>query len=59
MKSEIENVRLHRLAIKKSVERRNIQKILGHNDIKTTLRYLYVTTRDLNKIKSPLDDMDY
>ena len=36
-----------------------IQKILGHNDIKTTLRYLHVTTRDLEKFKSPLDDMAF
>ena len=43
----------------KGVDITYIQKILGHNDIKTTLRYLHVTTRDLNKIKSPLDDMDF
>lgn len=32
-----------------------IQHLLGHNDIKTTLRYLHVTNRDLSKIESPLD----
>jgi len=32
-----------------------IQKLLGHNDIKTTLRYLHVTNKDLEKIESPLD----
>ena len=32
-----------------------IQNLLGHNDIKTTLRYLHVTNRDLKKIESPLD----
>jgi integrase/recombinase XerD len=32
-----------------------IQALLGHNDIKTTLRYLHVTNRDLGKIESPLD----
>ena len=32
-----------------------IQKLLGHNDIKTTLRYAQVTTRDVGKIESPLD----
>lgn len=35
-----------------------IQKLLGHNDIKTTLRYLHVTNRDLLGIQSPLDDLD-
>ncbi len=34
-----------------------IQKILGHNDLKTALRYLHVTTRDLHKIISPLEDL--
>jgi len=35
-----------------------IQKILGHNDIKTTLRYLHTSNRDLLKVISPLDDLD-
>lgn len=35
-----------------------IQKLLGHNDLKTTLRYLYTTNKDLLKIISPLDDLD-
>ena len=35
-----------------------IQKILGHNDLKTTLRYLHVTIRDLTKIESPIEDLD-
>ena len=34
------------------------QKILGHNDLKTTLRYLHVTNRDLSRIESPLEDLD-
>ena len=34
-----------------------IQRLLGHNDIKTTLRYLYVTNRDLGKVISPLEDI--
>ncbi len=35
-----------------------IQKLLGHNDIKTTLRYLHVTNKDLVHIISPLDDIE-
>jgi site-specific recombinase XerD len=34
-----------------------IMKLLGHNDIKTTLRYLHVTNRDMLHIISPLDDL--
>jgi integrase/recombinase XerD len=35
-----------------------IMKLLGHNDIKTTLRYLHVTNRDVLQIISPLDQLD-
>ena len=35
-----------------------IQKLLGHNDIKTTLRYLHTSNKDLLKIISPLDDLN-
>ena len=35
-----------------------IQKLLGHNDIKTTLRYLHVTNKDLVNILSPLEDIE-
>jgi site-specific recombinase XerD len=34
-----------------------IMKLLGHNDLKTTLRYLHVTNRDMMKVISPLDDL--
>ena len=35
-----------------------IQKLLGHNDLKTTLRYLHVTNKDLLNVISPLDDLN-
>lgn len=36
-----------------------IQKLLGHNDIKTTLKYLHVTNKDLVHILSPLEDIEH
>ncbi|GAB3165188.1 hypothetical protein GCM10027291_07940 [Telluribacter humicola] len=35
-----------------------IQNLLGHNDIKTTLRYTHVSKKSIQNIKSPLDTMD-
>ena len=32
-----------------------IQQLLGHNDIKTTLRYTQVSKKEIGKIESPLD----
>ena len=37
---------------------RFIQELLGHKDIKTTLIYTHVTTRNIKKIKSPLDNLN-
>ncbi len=34
-----------------------IQKLLGHSDIKTTLRYVHVSKKDIKNVKSPLDTM--
>jgi integrase/recombinase XerD len=36
-----------------------IQKLLGHNDIKTTLRYTHVSNKLLQNVKSPLDKLFY
>ena len=35
-----------------------IQELLGHTDIKTTLRYVQVSEKSLKNIKSPLDTLD-
>lgn len=35
-----------------------IMKLLGHNSVKTTMRYLHVTNRDLLGVISPLDDLN-
>lgn len=34
-----------------------IQKLMGHIDIKTTLRYLKITDQQLKNIKSPIDNL--
>ena len=36
----------------------HIQKLLGHSSVKTTTIYLHVSTRDLERIESPLDLME-
>ncbi len=43
--------------IEKGTDVTMIQKLLGHNDLKTTMIYLHTSNKDLIKIISPLDDL--
>jgi site-specific recombinase XerD len=43
--------------IEKGTDVTMIQKLLGHNDLKTTMIYLHTSNKDLLKIMSPLDDL--
>ncbi len=36
-----------------------IQKLLGHNDLQTTLRYTHVSRKEIAKVQSPLDKLDW
>jgi site-specific recombinase XerD len=44
--------------LKKGVDLRYIQELLGHESSKTTEIYTHITRKGWDKIRSPLDDLD-
>jgi integrase/recombinase XerD len=37
---------------------RVIQELLGHNDLKTTVRYTQVSIKKISNVQSPLDQLE-
>ncbi len=45
--------------LEQGTDLRYIRELLGHNSIQTTVRYTHVSIKDLSKIQSPLDKLDW
>ena len=43
--------------LERNVNLRHVQYLLGHEDIKTTIRYAHVSDISRIKVESPLDDL--
>ncbi|NVK49355.1 MAG: tyrosine-type recombinase/integrase [Cyclobacteriaceae bacterium] len=50
-------IRLKRIFVKSSKDQPFIQELLGHRSSKTTEIYTHVSTKSLQNIKSPFDDL--
>ena len=46
------------ICLKKGVDLRYTQDLLGHESSKTTEIYTHITKKSWDKIKSPLDDLE-